>query len=162
MQTKVMVRNKAISTKAYQRDVIVDATPSICEQAVEAFPLLQEQAVEAIPLMDSKLVETTDVLSTLNPVSLPVSHREEFDEKFPERMPGAVTHAAAYPEESGYMGQTVGYITQILHAVSPPILWRFFNLWSMFSLDSEKVCDDDAVASMRSSLMFSPKIDSDP
>lgn len=130
-QAKVTVRHKNISTKPYQHDQGINATPSVLEQAIEALPTVREQEIAVQPELVSVSTETFDLQVALVETSSQTDV-EEFNEKM-ELVQPAVSSTGA-----GYVGQSAGYVAQIVRAVTPPILLHLFSFWSYFVMDGEK------------------------
>ncbi|KAH8119942.1 hypothetical protein DFH11DRAFT_19304 [Phellopilus nigrolimitatus] len=154
-QTKANVRHKNISTKPMPSDMhdqIVDARPYVRDESISVAPPVREQAVDVRPILVSKLVETLVIpaRSTVSASTSPI--KETFDEKLE-------ISEEPNPTASGYLSRTAVCIAQILRALSPPILLRLFNFWSLFMIGQEKSTPypNGVVSSTRSPLLFGPK-----
>lgn len=127
MQTKVNTRNKNISTKPIpsdMHDVMVEARPFAQDQGIDATPRVHDEGIQMRPLSISKLIETIPPpeIITVNVSTSPV--REEFEElevEVPE------------PAPSGVITRSFALLAQIIRALSPPILLRILNLFSLWS-----------------------------
>ncbi|KAI5124157.1 hypothetical protein M0805_000966 [Coniferiporia weirii] len=157
-QTKVVVRHKNISTKPMpenMHDEAVDARPYVSDEFVDATPHMQEQAVEVRPASSSKSVETLaiPVKITIDTSTSPI--QETFDDS------EAVLERDSNVTNTGYLTRTSGYIAQILRAVSPPILLRLFNFWSLLVMGSSNASPPHLSSNdipMRPSLLLHSKI----
>ncbi|EJD03704.1 uncharacterized protein FOMMEDRAFT_167038 [Fomitiporia mediterranea MF3/22] len=133
IQTKVNVRHKGISTKpvpSEMRDEGIDARPFVRDEIVQARPTMHEQAVEAQPLLVSKLVETLVIPDKVTADASTSPIREKFEED-------TTSNDESSSAPSGYLARSADYLTQIVHAVSPPIflrLFSLFNLWAIFRI----------------------------